>query len=340
MTYTQHFVAHTDISTQIDAQHTEAEQVKHSQTQSPCHDTMYTQQPTPQPALQPALQPNNAGMTFIHPKLHGVTLGTSSTTNTLLNLLAPLADFELTIDDISRGARISIQQLTQAVALPYSELATHTARLIYTWIRTDPTVMITSVEPWRYGRRLQALRAAGMSYQQLCRETSLSVPTIDAYITAACQHAQALGAKAFLPRAVTPETLPPLTLHQARCIVRLYMHNIATPVTTPDVDVPTLANNAGRAAWPLPFCWDNIDDPNEQPGVTHCFMCENESTAHTGMCQRCHGQIANAKQAAKRKRLAAAKRAAQQQQQQQAQQCATEQCATEQRSTESILHLV
>lgn len=217
--------------------------------------------------------------------------------NTLLNTLAPLASFDLTISDVARGLRMSPKQLTKAVALPASELARDTLRCMRTWLAHDPTAIITTIEPWRYGRRLQALRAAGVDYATLTRETTLDRGEIDTLIAYACRHAKRLGSRIQVPDNATfdrdndDNDAPDwLTRQHARLIVRCYAAHCADPVDTPVPQVPAYATGAARKSWPLPFCWNDIDDAAEQPGVTHCFMCEDPSTERSGMCLRCYAQ--------------------------------------------------
>ena len=211
--------------------------------------------------------------------------------------------WELTIDDIARGVRMSPRQLTKAVALPTSELARETLRCVTTWLATDPTALITTAEPWRYGRRLQALRAAGVSYTTLEQETTLDRTQIDTLIAYACRHAAHLGSRIQIPDTIAcnnDDHAPDwLTVHHVRMIVRCYAAHCADPVCTPSPQVPSYATGAARKSWPLPFCWDNIDNAAEQPGVTHCFMCEDPSTTRSGMCLRCYAQWSTEKRRAR-----------------------------------------
>lgn len=277
--------------------------------------------PVAAPATTPAAAPTSTQhhptyVGFVHPNLYNICIGATMWGNTLLNALAPLASFDLTINDVARGLRMSPKQLTKAVALPASELARDTLRCIGTWLTHDPTALITTIEPWRYGRRLQALRAAGVDYATLTRETTLDREAIDTLIAYACRHAKRLGSRIQVPNDTAFDrdndshndngnNAPDwLTRQHARLIVRCYAAHCADPVDTPHPQVPAYATGAARKSWPLPFCWNDIDDAAEQPGVTHCFMCEDPSTERSGMCLRCYSQWSGRK---RRTRLRAVK---------------------------------
>lgn len=113
---------------------------------------------------------------------------------------------------------------------------------------------------WPYTRRLQSLQAAGHTGQRISDETSLPPATIS-WIT----HGR--GDR--------------INVEHAEAIMRYWDRHCTDPVTTP-------SRAAAGKLWVPPLWWDDIDDPDEQPGVSHCLDCHTDNLLpDNSLCKRC-----------------------------------------------------
>ena len=116
------------------------------------------------------------------------------------------------------------------------------------------------VPAWPSARRLRSLQAAGWTGKQLAEGTGIPTSTISFIV----------NAKGDL-----------IARTQAEVISRFWREHCTDPVRTP---TPT----AKRNHWPVPMWWDNIDNPREKPGVTHCADCHApEVGVKSPLCARC-----------------------------------------------------
>ena len=120
------------------------------------------------------------------------------------------------------------------------------------------------VPAWPSMRRLRSLQAAGHTGKQLAEGTGIPASTISFIV----------NAKGDL-----------IARTQAEVISRFWREHCTDPVRTP---TPT----AKRNHWPVPMWWDNIDNPREKPGVTHCVECHAPEVGDTSpRCGKCRKRI-------------------------------------------------
>lgn len=108
-------------------------------------------------------------------------------------------------------------------------------------------------------RRLRSLQAAGYSQSRLERCTGVDQTTISKL---------SLGKQ----RVVTTDI--------ATRVDAVWVRLANRPVMPP-------TPQAVARRWPVPMAWNDIDDPDEEPGVTHCLRCDRPVRTH-GMCQTCY----------------------------------------------------
>lgn len=118
---------------------------------------------------------------------------------------------------------------------------------------------------WPYTRRLRSLRAAGHPHQTIVAATGLNHATVS--------------------RVTNNRVASGRIGSETAKVIDAYWHaHYSDPVQEPD-----------RAArhWVTPMWWDNIDDPDEEPGVTHCLRCHrNGEVLVDGLCGRCRNHDA------------------------------------------------
>lgn len=133
------------------------------------------------------------------------------------------------------------------------------------------------VEPptWPTIRRLQSLQAAGFEQSEIAAGTGYSQSTLSKIMS---------GKRTFVSPAV------------ARAVAEFYGDHKTDPVRRP-------ARAARGKPWPTPMWWENIDDPDEQPGVTACLDChgELEPESTDPRCARCRTRIRNRENYQRRK---------------------------------------
>ena len=116
---------------------------------------------------------------------------------------------------------------------------------------------------WPYVRRLQSLRAAGHSVDRISFETGLSGSTVGWISTGKGEQVKR---------------------SQAEAVQAYWDKHHTDPVADPSTAV------AGYG-WVVPMWWDDIDDPDEQPGVSHCRDCHAPDPApSTGWCNACRNR--------------------------------------------------
>ena len=72
-----------------------------------------------------------------------------------------------------------------------------------------------------------------------------------------------------------------MTRKVARLVDEFYRAHFNAPVQEPSL-------SARRAGWVPPMWWDDIDDPDEQPGVSHCVECHRPlKTTRSPLCKPC-----------------------------------------------------
>lgn len=155
---------------------------------------------------------------------------------------------------------------TQAGVSKWSvqELAKHRSKQVrkrtHDRLQAVPDTPPTLPPAWRTQRRLRSLQAAGWTQQELGRRLSLSQTTLSA---------------------ITIGKHPYVTRKVARLVDEFYRAHFNTPVQEPSL-------SARRAGWVPPMWWDDIDDPDEQPGVSHCTVCHRPlATARSPLCKPC-----------------------------------------------------
>lgn len=133
---------------------------------------------------------------------------------------------------------------------------------IYDALRDLNTEDVAVFEAWPYQRRLRSLRAAGISAETLAKETGIGVT----YITQMC---------------IAPPTKR-ITNRAKQQIEAAWQRHRYDPVSAPSPQV-------AKRNWVPPMWWDNIDDPDEEPGVTHCIDCHSPNPGpKTGRCLPCN----------------------------------------------------
>lgn len=139
----------------------------------------------------------------------------------------------------------------------------------YAYLRTSTATKLEAVGIMDVGartqsaagsiRRVQALQAAGYDQVRLAAETGVDQTTISK-----------------LSRGVQARVNTDIALKIDAAWQRL----AALPVGE-----PTRLAKANR--WPVPMAWNDIDDPMEEPGHTHCLKCDNPVLSR-GLCKRCY----------------------------------------------------
>ena len=127
-------------------------------------------------------------------------------------------------------------------------------------LTTQPLTGVEYVPAWPSQRRIQSLLMAGMSGRHL---------------------AQLVGVSPSMISKLTREIGDTMRYDIAAAVDRVWRAHRSNPVTAP--------NRATRGKpWVAPMWWDNIDNPNEQPGITNCLDCHTGKPTRTGYCQHCN----------------------------------------------------
>ena len=112
-------------------------------------------------------------------------------------------------------------------------------------------------DAWPTRRRIQSLHQAGYSTYQIADMAGMKRPTVT---------------KLLHVRQVTRDT--------AERINRVWEELHTLPVGKP-------AKAAKGKGWVPPLWWDDIDDPDEIPGVSHCIICHSPDRVHNTKCKDC-----------------------------------------------------
>lgn len=125
--------------------------------------------------------------------------------------------------------------------------------------RTSPLTPPT----WPTARRLQSLQAAGFSQQEIADQIGYDQTTLSKIMS---------GNRRFVDPAV------------AAAVARFYNEHKSDTVRKP-------ARAARGKPWPTPMWWNDIDDPDEQPGINVCLSCHGPKDAGESFyCGPCDDQ--------------------------------------------------
>ena len=154
---------------------------------------------------------------------------------------------------ISRRHLHRMQHLQEHVG---EKLLTRVTKLI----GTDPVGGNTR-PAWPYTRRLRSLRAAGHPHQTIVSATGLNHATVS--------------------RITNNRVASGRISNETAKVIDAYWHaHYSDPVQEPD---------RTARGWVTPMWWDNIDNPDEEPGVSHCRECHAPNPWRgVGMCRRCN----------------------------------------------------
>lgn len=127
----------------------------------------------------------------------------------------------------------------------------------------------TTPPVWPTARRLQSMQAAGFSQDDIATGTGYDQSTLSKIIA---------GTKTYVDPGV------------AAAVSTFYEAHKGDPVRPP-------ARAARGKPWPTPMWWDDIDDPGEQPGITHCLNChgDKDPARASFYCDTCAKRISRAK---------------------------------------------
>ena len=115
------------------------------------------------------------------------------------------------------------------------------------------------VPTWPTARRVQSLMRAGHTSPALAELTGVAQVQL---------------------AAIAREEPAKVHRRTAEAVDKAFQRLMSDPVGTP-------TRNAQRD-WVPPMWWDDIDDPDEQPGVSHCLHCHAPNPGpQTGMCRPC-----------------------------------------------------
>lgn len=158
--------------------------------------------------------------------------------------------------DIARCAGVHYQTVSNLHRGLYQCVRLNTMRKIMS--ATADNRLSVDAEPT--GRRLRALQAAGYNQPELERIIGVDQTTISAF---------------------SHGTRP-------RCLktVADAIHAVYEVLSAKPVGEPTHAARVNR--WPVPMAWFDIDDPEEEPGVTHCLECPDTDVKARGLCTQCY----------------------------------------------------
>lgn len=110
-------------------------------------------------------------------------------------------------------------------------------------------------------RRLQSLQAAGFTQSELAAGIGVSQSTLSKVMSGTRSPAPIAGA-----------------------VMQFYDEKKTEPVRKP-------ASAAKGKPWPPPMWWDDIDDPDEQPGINYCLDCHIEKDPTPSYyCASCRGR--------------------------------------------------
>lgn len=127
---------------------------------------------------------------------------------------------------------------------------------------------------WPSARRLQSLQAAGFSQQEIAGQIGYDQTTLSKIMSSG-------------KRFVDPEV--------AAAVAQFYDEHKSDPVRRP-------ARAAKGKPWPTPMWWNDIDDPDEQPGVNVCLNCHADKEPNKSFyCPPCAKSVSESKQAERKR---------------------------------------
>lgn len=189
-----------------------------------------------------------------------------------------LLDNGWTLGAIAKSAGLHINTVSDITKHTNDTLRASTARKI-SQLTHDTNIGVWQ-PAWPTQRRLRSLQAAGWTQYQL---------------------ADALG--------VTQSWVSSVVIGQ-QYVIREAAENTAALYTAHASDeVRPPSRTAAKAGWVTPAWWDDVDDPDEQPGITHCLGCHSTNIRYQGKCRSCYDRDRNARLRA-RKRAEEARHAA------------------------------
>lgn len=117
---------------------------------------------------------------------------------------------------------------------------------------------------WPYARRVQSLRAAGHQSATIAKATGLNPSILSA---------------------LANERVVSGRIHAATAkAIDNYWQKHYMDLVKPATQI--------NPQWVTPLWWDNIDDPDEQPGITHCIRCHRPTDRFLkGKCHSCYRQL-------------------------------------------------
>ena len=181
---------------------------------------------------------------------------------------------------IARASGVSVDTIYDMRDNPRPTVRESTARGILATHLTDTASTGDEwVHAWPVQRRARSLQAAGWSQAEIARLTGIT-PTTISKVTVGCRY---------------------VTRRTADVINKAWQDLAPEPVAGP----PTAT--AKKHGWPVPMWWDDIDDPDEQPGITHCTVCHGpDPRPKAGTCHGCGERLASRRKRQKAKEARAA----------------------------------
>lgn len=165
-----------------------------------------------------------------------------------------------TLDQITEATGISHTTMVRFSTRDRKHTRMSIAAALHQLVGTQPPAR-RLVDATPYRRRLRSLQAAGFTQRELCRLVGLTQGTMSELCSGVARY-------------VTSTT--------AASVSDVWNKHYAMPVKG-----PTLL--ARRNRWPVPLAWDDIDDPAEEPGITHCLRCDRPVRSN-GLCQTCYSR--------------------------------------------------
>lgn len=197
------------------------------------------------------------GFCHAHAEAYGLVNGfiPATPTRTIIN---HLLDNGWSRNTIAAAAGVSMATISRAASGEFDRVRVRTAKKVAA-LADAPAPHPHRVDAWPYQRRLQALQAAGYTQPTIARMFNIPSATVSR---------------------VTTGMVDQVSVEVAERIIEAWEHWYTLPVGKP-------TPMAKRCGWVTPMAWDDIDDPEEQPGHTHCLKCGDRVLAR-GLCKRCY----------------------------------------------------
>lgn len=168
-----------------------------------------------------------------------------------------LVDQGWTLGAIAKSADLNPTTVWNITKHANETLRSSTARKIHQLTNTSNKG--PWVPAWPTTRRLRNLQAAGWTQTELADAMGITQASVSAVV---------IGKK-YITREI------------AEKITDLYEAHASDEVRPP-------ARAARKHGWVAPAWWDNIDDPDEKPGVTHCLHCHTPNVRAEQKCRACY----------------------------------------------------